>query len=135
MRCGVNCTNRFNTNHSDITISSGTEAKRQPDSIKLSTAIYKLHPVWWKCHYPDIHLKCPTFCPNLTNFGFSQQIFMKVPNIKFHENPSNGRCGDMCGETDRQTGEQIDEANSRFSRFIQTRLKLNYYSTHLLVNC
>ena len=37
-------------------------------------------------------------------FEFSQQIFEKVPNIKFHQNPSNGSRVVACGQTDGQTG-------------------------------
>jgi hypothetical protein len=40
------------------------------------------------------------FSPILTKFGFPQQIFTKVPNIKFYENPSDGRRADMYGQTD-----------------------------------
>ena len=29
------------------------------------------------------------FCPILSKFGFSKQVFVEVPNIKFHGNPSN----------------------------------------------
>jgi len=47
------------------------------------------------CHLKDLH-----FCPFLTKFGLSLQIFMKVPNIKLHGNPSCGRCADICGQTD-----------------------------------
>jgi hypothetical protein len=48
-------------------------------------------------------------CQILTGAVVSEQIFIKVSSIKFHENPSSG-----C----RTFGH--DEANSRFSR---TRLK------------
>ena len=34
---------------------------------------------------------------------FSQQIFEKYLNIKFHENPSSGSRVVPCGRTDRQT--------------------------------
>jgi len=45
---------------------------------------------------------------------FSQQIFAKYPNIKFHENLSCGRWVVPCGQTDRH-----DEANSCFLQFCQ----------------
>jgi hypothetical protein len=28
------------------------------------------------------------FCPILTNIGICRQIFVKIPNVKFHVNPS-----------------------------------------------
>ena len=34
---------------------------------------------------------------------FSQQIFGKSSNIKFHESPSNGSGVVSCGETERRT--------------------------------
>jgi len=50
--------------------------------------------------YLGFHLKLPTFLPVLTKLVLSLQIFMKVPNIKFHGNPFRGRCADICGQTD-----------------------------------
>jgi hypothetical protein len=44
-------------------------------------------------------------------FEFSQQIFGKVLNIKFHQNPSIGSRVVPCGQTGH------DEANNRFSEF------------------
>ena len=41
---------------------------------------------------------------------FSQQIFEKYSDIKFHEMPSSGRGVVLCGQTDG-----YEEANSRFS--------------------
>jgi len=44
-------------------------------------------------------------------FEFSRQIFEKISNIKFHENPSNeSRLFHADGQTNGQ-----DEANSRLS--------------------
>jgi hypothetical protein len=36
----------------------------------------------------------------LTTFGFSWQVFIKVPNIKFHENPFGGSQVDTCRQMD-----------------------------------
>jgi hypothetical protein len=36
----------------------------------------------------------------LTKFGFPRKIFIKVPNIKFHVNPSGGIRARACGQTD-----------------------------------
>jgi len=36
---------------------------------------------------------------NLIKSAVSQQSFVEVLNIKFHENPSSGRRADTCGET------------------------------------
>jgi hypothetical protein len=38
-----------------------------------------------------------TFSPNLNKFGIPRQIFMKVPNTKFHGNQSSGSRADTCG--------------------------------------
>jgi hypothetical protein len=34
---------------------------------------------------------------NLTKFGVSWQIFIQVPSMKFHGNPSSGSRADTCG--------------------------------------
>jgi hypothetical protein len=39
----------------------------------------------------------------LTKLEFSQQVFEKYSNIKFHENPSIGSRAVPCERTDRQT--------------------------------
>jgi hypothetical protein len=38
------------------------------------------------------------FLPILMKFGVSRQIFIKVPKIKFHGNPSSENCADTCGK-------------------------------------
>jgi hypothetical protein len=40
------------------------------------------------------------FCRILIKFEFSQQIFEKASNIKFHEYPSSGSRAVLCGRTD-----------------------------------
>jgi hypothetical protein len=40
------------------------------------------------------------FLSIVTKFGISRQIFMKIPNTKFHINPSSGSRADTCGQTD-----------------------------------
>ena len=37
-------------------------------------------------------------CQSLTKHEFSRRIFEKYSNIKFHENPSNGRRAVPCGQ-------------------------------------
>ena len=49
-------------------------------------------------------------CSILMKLEFSQQIFEKYSDIKFHEMPSSGRGVVLCGQTDG-----YEEANSRFS--------------------
>jgi hypothetical protein len=41
-------------------------------------------------------------CLILAKFGFSRQVDIEFPNIKFHENPSSEICADTCRETDGQ---------------------------------
>jgi hypothetical protein len=41
-------------------------------------------------------------------FDFSGQIFEKVSNIKFHQNPSSESRVVQCGQTERRTNRQTD---------------------------
>jgi hypothetical protein len=50
--------------------------------------------------YIDLHVKCFYSCPILKKLQFSQQIFEKSSNIKFHENPSSGSRVVPCERTD-----------------------------------
>jgi len=49
-------------------------------------------------------------------FEFSQHIFEKSSNIKFHKHPFSGNRVVPCRRTNRQT-DKYDETNSRFSQF------------------
>jgi len=66
--------------------------------------------------YIGFHVRYPNSCKILMTLDFSQQIFEKSSNIKFHKNLSSGswvvpwECMDQA--TDRH-----NEANSRFSQF------------------
>jgi len=81
--------------------------------------------------YFGLHVKCLFFC----------RIFMKLacldafskPDIKFHEDLSNGGSVVPCGRTDRQTHEV---ANSRFSQYHVRAQKVKYvfFSVILLEN-
>ena len=63
------------------------------------------------------------FHPISTKFGESREIFIKVPNIKFHANPSRWSRADICGETDGQTDDLV-EANAT------KKIKLMFDYTH-----
>jgi hypothetical protein len=54
-----------------------------------------------KKKHVGFHVNCPIFLSDIKNIGFSQQIFIKVPNVKFHSNPPSGSRADICGQTDR----------------------------------
>jgi len=69
---------------------------------------------WYSCKVPGIHVKCPLFLSDFNENWISRQMFEKAPNIKFHENPSNGSQVVPCGWTDRH-----DKAYSRFSQFCE----------------
>ena len=56
-----------------------------------------------------------------TKSVISRQTIVKVPDIKLHENYSSGNRAGVCWKTGRRT-ERQDEANRRFSLFIQTCL-------------
>jgi hypothetical protein len=55
-------------------------------------------------------------------FEFSRQIFEESSSTKFHQNPSNGSRVVPCGQTDGH-----DEADSRFSQFIESLQKVGEY--------
>jgi len=71
------------------------------------------------------------------NLAYSQQIFGKHLNIKFHENPSSESRVFPCGNADRETEGQTDrhdDANSRLRNFtnapkIQPQSFCNYVNT------
>jgi hypothetical protein len=42
-------------------------------------------------------------CSSLTKFGFLDRYFIKVPKIRFQENPSSGSQVDTDGQTDGRT--------------------------------
>jgi hypothetical protein len=57
-------------------------------------------------HHTNTHVlvKPLRFCPILTKAFLSLQILTEVPNIKYHEKPSNGSRVVTCGWTDIRTG-------------------------------
>ena len=55
-------------------------------------------------------------CHIFVKLEFSWQIFEKVSNIKFNQNPPSGRRAVPCGQTDGQE-DRHDKANGRFSQF------------------
>ena len=57
----------------------------------------------WSYMYIDLHVKYPLFLSYYMKLQFSQQIFKKYSNIKFHKNPSSGSRFVWRGWTDRQT--------------------------------
>jgi hypothetical protein len=76
----------------------------QPDTISLEKSLSRQFITANNAErYLGFHPKCPTVLPNLTKFGFSQQTFIEVPNIKFLRNPSTGCCTDKYGQTARRT--------------------------------
>jgi hypothetical protein len=62
--------------------------------------------------YVGLQVKYPLFLSDCNETWFSQQIFEKCSNAKFHENPSSESQVIPCGQTDKR-----DEASSRFSQF------------------
>ena len=49
------------------------------------------------------HVSVRNFCPILNVSGVYQEIFVKVPNIKYHENHCSGNSADRWGQIDRRT--------------------------------
>jgi len=77
---------------------------------EMLSQIYKVF-VESACYFSNI----------LINIEFSRQIFRKVLNIKFNENPSSGSQVDACGQRDRQT-DKHDKTSRHFS-ILRTLLK------------
>ena len=50
-----------------------------------------------------LHVEYPLLLSSLMKHEFFRQISEKYPNIKFHENPSNGSRVISCGQTEGQT--------------------------------
>ena len=74
-------------------------------------------------------MKRPIFLSDVYQIGGSRQIFIKVPNIKFHGNPSSGSHADICGQTDGH-----DEANRRFSRLWERAKKTVFNSVTVVTH-
>jgi len=56
-------------------------------------------------------VKSPTFLPDFKQIRiFSTDFSLKVPKIKFHENPCSRSRSGTCGQTDRQTDRRTDIA-------------------------
>jgi len=55
--------------------------------------------------YLGFYVKCLYLYEILTTFGFCQQSFREVPNIKFHKIPSSWG---KCDISPRQTGGQMN---------------------------
>jgi hypothetical protein len=48
------------------------------------------------------------FSPISSKLGYSRQIYIKEPNIKFDGNPSSGSRADTCGHKWVDTGARMD---------------------------
>jgi hypothetical protein len=53
--------------------------------------------------YVNLRMICPLFLHNFKKFGFFQQTFKNVPNIKFYRNPFIESHADICGRKDVTT--------------------------------
>ena len=77
------------------------------------------------CKVPDIFARFQAI------YIFST-IFVEVPSIKFHGNPSHGGRADTCGQTDRNMNGQNEE--NEFFAVMQTRLKTTMHFAHTVYN-
>ena len=85
------------------------------------TAVNNINVRKSSCKVPDI------FCPILSKFGFPGQIFIDVPSIKVHGNPSSGcRVGKMDGETERGRRRDITKIINAFHCLRAFAQKLQY---------
>jgi len=62
----------------------------------------------WSKMYIGVHVKCPLLFLDFNQLEFSQQIFEKYSNIKFHENPYSWFRIAICGRTDSRTEKRTD---------------------------
>jgi len=69
-----------------------------------------------------LHVKHPYSCLIFIKIEFSQQIFEKFSNIKFHENPSRRNQVVPCRQQDRRT-DGHNKASSHFSQFRKQIMK------------
>jgi site-specific DNA-cytosine methylase len=53
-------------------------------------------------------------CSTLTKFGISPRIFTKIPNMKFHVNPSSRNRADASGQTDELRPDTISVKDIAF---------------------
>jgi hypothetical protein len=59
---------------------------------------YKMfHKLVSNIKYLGVRMNCPMSRTLSNKYGVSRQIFVKVPNIKFHENPPGVIPADTCG--------------------------------------
>ena len=87
------------------------------------------------------------FCPIVTKFGVSRQIFVKVPNIKLHEISFSGNRADTRGEADRQEDGQTRRSQltsfiinpkapkNLNLRTIEPQLSNVYMSAYFVITC
>ena len=64
--------------------------------------------------YVGLQLRGP-FCYILIKIKFGRESLVKIPDIKFHENPSRGDRLVPCGQTDKQTYETNSPLISHFA--------------------
>ena len=71
--------------------------------------------------YIEVRVSSRYFCQIVINLEFSQHIFEKYSNIKFHKNPPNGIEFVPCGLKDGGgTDRQNDDANSHFLQICES---------------
>lgn len=99
--------------------------------------------------YLGLHVKWLTLLPTCNQTGFSQHIFVRILNFKFHRNPSSESCADLGWQTDmtkptgtfcnytNATKNQRIVAHRNNSSIVNKRLKSEkYYKRNcLLVLC
>jgi hypothetical protein len=76
-----------------------SRANQHPDKISVEESA--LGAIYSRNGNNKTYLIARYFWQILTKFLFSRQILIKVLNIKFHGNLSNGRRADKYGQTDR----------------------------------
>jgi len=71
--------------------------------------------------YIGLHVKYPLFLPDFNEPCVSRHLFEKSLNMKFQENPSNGRQVVSCGRTDMTklivTSRTITDVPKKMSSF------------------
>ena len=81
----------------------------------------------WSKMFIDTHMKYPSLLSDFNETWIFWADFRT--RIKYYENPLSGSRVVPCGQTDRH-----DEANSRFSQILRTRLKCKFFVSIVFSN-
>jgi len=80
--------------------------------------------------YLGPHVEFPICGSNCNEIFISQQILMKVSDIKFHKNQSSGRWGGTCRQVKRMM-KRYEEANRSFCEYMNALTNPSEWWVHM----